>query len=208
MLVSKEYDSVFQVSPLVRVVSRQSQWQEATLHYANTYGIYLETIQSARGMAEYTANSEHTDAIQMIIGDNRYQGNLNDTSVKIAKYLDSANQFAFRSPDDLPYAYVFHTLKGYGQGEWNEVVAYSNQMNQTELEGMIKNTIDTHYKGEVYEVSVEHAKVFTAQDGAELLQWETDTDFDYAEVVQEFFTLTADFVYETYGLEVLLEVEG
>jgi hypothetical protein len=203
-----EYRGIFQISPTIRVVAKDSPWQVSTGVHASNYGIHLETIQSARGMADYSSNSDHTDAIQTIIGDNKYQGNLNDASVKIAKYLDSVNQFAFRSPDDLPYAYVFHTLKGYGQGEWNEVVAYSNQFSQEQLEEIVKGEIDTFYKGEVYEVSVQHAKVFTSQDGEELLQWDTDTDFECVEVVQEFFTLTADFVYETYGLEVLLEVEG
>jgi hypothetical protein len=159
-------------------------------------------------MAEYSSNSEHTNAIQEIIGDHKYKGDFSMAIYKIGKYLDNANKYAHRSPDDLEYAYVFHTLKGYSQGEWNEVVAYSNQFSQEQLEELVKGELDTFYKGEVYEVSVEHAKVFTSQDGEELLKWETDTDFDYTEVVEEFFTLTADFIQSTYGLEVVIEVEG
>jgi hypothetical protein len=202
MLVeTKEYQSVFQIAPYVRVVALPNSWQESIGNYASSYGVHLETIQAARGMADYSSNSDHTDAIQTIIGDSKYQGNTSEASVKIAKYLDSVNQFAFRSPDDLEYAYVFHTFKGYSQGEWNEVVAYSNQNDQEALERLVEE-FDTYYKGEVYEVSVEHTKVFTATDGEELLKWEVDNDYDYTEVVEEFFTLTADFIKSTYGLEV------
>lgn len=204
MLVeNREYASVFQVSSLVRVVAELDTAEGSTGDYASGYGIHLETIQSARGMMEYTANSEHSDALQTIIGDNRYKGNFSGISVKISKYLDDANQFAFRSPDDLPYAYTFHTLKGYSQGEWNDVVAYSNQMNQAELEGMVKGELDTWYKGEVYTVMVQQAKVYTATDGTEILDWSADHNFMFSQVVQEFFTLTADYVYEVYGLEVM-----
>jgi hypothetical protein len=203
-----EYRGIFQISPTVRVVSKDSTWQESIGNYAGSYGVHLESIQTARGMAEYSSNSEHTNAIQEIIGDHKYKGDFSMAIYKIGKYLDNANKYAHRSPDDLEYAYVFHTLKGYSQGEWNEVVAYSNQFSQEQLEELVKGELDTFYKGEVYEVSVEHAKVFTSQDGEELLKWETDTDFDYTEVVEEFFTLTADFIQSTYGLEVVIEVEG
>lgn len=198
-----EYRGIFQIAPYVRVVSKDSTWQVSTGSRASDYGIHLDTIQSARGIVDYTSNSEHSDALQTIIGDHRYKGSFSGISVKIAKYLDDVNQFAFRSPDDLPYAYVFHTFKGYSQGEWNEVVAYSNQFSQEQLEEVVKGDLDTYYKGEVYEVSVEKAKVFIANDGTELLQWYTDEAFHVAEVVEEFFTLTADFVYEVYGLEVM-----
>jgi hypothetical protein len=203
-----EYRGIFQISPTVRVVAKDSPWQVSTGVYASNYGIHLETIQSARGMADYVSSSDYSQGIQEIIGDHRYKGDFTMAIYKIGKYLDNANKYAHRSPDDLEYVYTFHTLKGYSQGEWNEVVAYSNQFSQEQLEEIVKGEIDTFYKGEVYEVSVQHAKVFTSQDGEELLKWDTDEDFEYVEVVEEFFTLTADFIQETYGLEVLPEVEG
>lgn len=206
MLVeTKEYQSVFKISETARVVAIPSSWQESTGSRASNYGIHLETIQSARGLVDYNSNSVYSQDIQSIIGDGRYKGDFSMAIYKIGKYLDNANKYAHRSPDDLEYAYVFHTFKGYGQGEWNEVVAYSNQLSQEQLEEIVKGELDTFYKGEVYGVFVQYAKVYVANDGSSLVDWETDTDFEYVEVVQEFFTLTADFVYETYGLEVIVE---
>lgn len=209
MLVdSKEYQSVFKISETVRVVATPNTWQESTGSRASNYGIHLDTIQSARGMADYNSASVYSQDIQSIIGDGRYKGDFSMAIYKIGKYLDNANKYAHRSLDDLEYAYVFHTFKGYGQGEWNEVVAYSNQFSQEQLEELVKGDLDTFYKGEVYDVFVQHAKVYVANDGSSLLEWETDDDFECVEVVEEFFTLTADFVYELYGLEVMPEVEG
>jgi len=203
MLVdSKEYSSVFQISETVRVAATPNTWQVSTGSRASDYGIHLETIQAASGMASYVSNSDYSNDIQSIIGDGRYKGDFSMAIYKIGKYLDNANKYAHRSPDDLEYAYVFHTFKGYSQGEWNEVVAYSNQLSQEELEGIVKEELDTYYKGEVYDVFVQKATVFTSPDGDVRLEWDTDEDFECVEVVQEFFTLTADFVQETYGLEV------
>lgn len=209
MLVDKrEYSSVFQINPLVRVVAKQNTWQESTESYAMTYGVHLETIQSARGLVEYASSSIYSRDIQAIISDHSYKGDFSMAIYIIGKYLDNANKYAHRSPDDLEYVYTFHTFKGYGQGEWNEVIAYSNQFSQEQLEELVKGEIDTFYKGEVYEVSVQHAKVFTSPDGEVRFEWDTDTDFECVEVTQEFFTLTADFIQETYGLKVVIEVEG
>jgi hypothetical protein len=201
------YASIFQVSPLVRVVATADGWKQSIGDYASSYGVHLNSIQTARGMVHYSSTGEHTSAIETVIGECLYNGDFADASVKIGNYFDNANKYAYRSPEDKPYNYVFKTFKGYGQGEWNEVVAYSNQNDQEALERLVEE-FDTYYKGEVYEVSVEYAKVFTATDGEELLKWEVDNDYDYTEVVQEFFTLTADFILDTYGLEVVIEVEG
>jgi hypothetical protein len=159
-------------------------------------------------MGNYGADTIHTPAIQTVIGECLYNGDFSGASVKMAKYFDNFNQYAYRSPDDRPHTYLFHTFKGYSQGEWNEVIAYSNEFDQETLEQMVKGEFDAYYKGEVYITAVQHAKVFTASDGSEILDWEDDDFYDYQEVVQEFFTLTADYILDTYSLEVLPEVEG
>ena len=198
---SREYQSVFQISPNVRVVAEYQQWVASTDDFANGLGIYLNTIQCAMGMSAYTTDSEHENAIQTVIGDCRYNGDFADANVKIGNYLDNFNKYAYRSPDDKPYNYLFHTLKGYSQGEWNQVVAYSKELTQEQLESEIK-LVDTWYKGEVYLVNVQKAKIYTADDGSQITDWDYDDEYACAEVVEEFFTLTAEFIYDTFGLEV------
>lgn len=203
MLVeTNKYQSVFPISETVRVVAEQYTNNETTAEYADGLFISLHTIQAARGIMEWNTDSGHSDAIATIISDSKYQGNFADTSLKIAKYFDNANQYAYRSPEDRPYAYVFHSFKGYSQGEWNDAVAYSNTYTMESLEDMVNTRLDNFYKGELYLVSVERAKVFTALDGSTITEWHTDHNYEVHEVLEQFFVLTADFIYENYELEV------
>jgi hypothetical protein len=75
------------------------------------------------------------------------------------------------------------------------------------LESVVED-FDARFAGEVYRVSVEYAKVFTANDGETRTEWITDEDLGYTEVVEKLFTLNADWVKDLFGFEVLLEVEG
>jgi len=200
---SKEYESVFTISPSVRVVAELHQWTATTDNFANGLGIHLTTIQCARGMSAYTTDSEHENAIQTIIGKCLYDGQFAKASIMVSQYFDNYNKYAHRSPNDKPYAYLVYELKGYSQGEWNQVVAYSNELDQAELESSMK-LVDAWYKGEVYLVNVQKAKVYTADDGSQITDWDYDDGYSCFEVVEQFFTLTADYVYDTFGLEVAM----
>jgi hypothetical protein len=145
-------------------------------------------------MAYYTANSTYSNGIQDIIGDALYLGDFGKVKGLISDYLNSG-------VDKVPH--LFYELKGYGQGEWNEVVVYpmSNPENYTldELKNAMTE-IDAYYKGEVYLIHIERAKVYTADDGSTITKWEQDEDYAYTEVVQEFFELDKDYVLNNFGL--------
>jgi hypothetical protein len=141
-------------------------------------------------MATFGSNTEYSNAIHTIIADSLYLGDFANTKKQISKYLDSKG---------VPH--LFYELKGYSQGEWNDVVAYGEKgtMALGDLEFLI-NSVDTYYKGEVYLVHIEKAKVYTADDGSTLTEWIQDEDYAYTEVIQEFFELDKDYVLNNFGL--------
>lgn len=173
-----------------RVIAFVSGQYVSTETYASDQGIALETIQSARGIRHFTANSKYSNGIQDIIGEALYLGDFDKVKGLISDYLNA---------EKIPH--LFYELKGYGQGEWSDVVVYpmSNPENYTldELKNAMAE-IDTYYKGEVYLVQRQKAKVYTADDGSIYREWINDDDYAYVEVVQEFFEISPEFVAENY----------
>jgi hypothetical protein len=182
--------SIYEVDSNTRVVAYHTGQYSSTSDYASLLGVALDTVQSARGMAHFGSNTELSNAIQLLVSDSVYYGDFANTKKQIGDYLNSKG---------VPH--LFHELKGYSQGEWNEVVVYgeSGSMALGDLEFLI-NSVDTYYKGEVYLVNVERAKVYTADDGSTITKWEQDEDYAYTEVVQEFFKLDKDYVLNNFGL--------
>jgi hypothetical protein len=180
--------SIFEIDSNTRAVAYHTGQYSSTDEYASELGVSLDTIQSARGMAHFGTDTELSNGIQSIVGDSVYQGDFANTKKQIGKYLDSKG---------VPH--LFYELKGYSQGEWNEVVVYGKGLSKGDLESLIKS-IDTYYKGEVYLVHIEKAKVYTADDGSTLTEWIQDEDYAYTEVIQEFFELDKDYVLNNFGL--------
>lgn len=182
--------SIFEIDSNTRVVAWNTGQYCSTDEYARQLGITLDTIQSARGMATFSSNTELSNAIHTIIADSLYLGDFANTKTQISRYLDSKG-----------VAHLFYELKGYGQGEWNDVVAYGENgtMALADLEFLI-NSVDTYYKGEIYLVNVERAKIYTAEDGSTHTEWIQDEDYAYTEVIQEFFELDKEFVETNFSL--------
>lgn len=182
--------SILEIDSNTRAVAYHTGQYDSTESYASELGISLDTIRCARGIATFGSNSEHSNAIHTIIGDSLYKGDFTDTKRQISEYLTSQG-----------VEHLFYELKGYSQGEWSDVVAYGENgtMALADLE-FLMNSIDTYYKGEVYLVSIEKAKVYTADDGSTITEWIQDEDYAYTEVVQEFFELDKDYVLNNFGL--------
>lgn len=182
--------SIFEIDSNTRAVAYHTGQYGSTDDYASELGVAIDTIQSARGMAHFGSNTDLSNAIQTIVSDSVYLGDFAETNKQISDYL---------TRQGVPH--LFYELKGYSQGEWNSVVAYGEKgtMALADLEFLI-NSVDTYYKGEIYQVSVERAKVYTADDGSTLTEWIQDEDYAYTEVVQEFFELDKDYVLNNFGL--------
>jgi len=162
-------------------------------------GLAIHSIRQARGIGSYKTDTSYTESLDKTIDDQT--GGFNwqvEPSEAIKSYLSSY---------EMPF--VIAELKGFSQGEWSEVVIYDVNYVWTveQLKGVVEDIIPM-YQGEVYEVRVEKAKVFYANDGDTITQWVTDENYEQLVEVESLFTLTPEFIKQSYNLEVVPEVEG
>jgi hypothetical protein len=197
MFTEKKNEQEFAISSTVRVVANYSQDQtEMADDLAKGYGLGIETIRVSRGYREYSTNDEHTTPIQNMV------------EIATPDYIGEHLASYFKAHN---LNYVHTTLKGFGQGEWHEVVIYDNSPNAPWTQEQIEKFaefVDALFSGEVYDVYVQNAKTYTADDGSTITQWETDEYFELITVPEKLFTLNADFISSHYGLEVVPEVQG
>jgi len=192
MLVETKREQVFQISPSVRVVADYEDEYDTIDQVARNIGLGVQTLKATNNFTRYSTDDDAKTEIEEIVSD----GTLIEDAVS-----------DYFTGEGIPF--LIYGLKGFSQGEWHEMVIYSPDKTWEieQLQGMAEY-FDALFAGEVYRVSVEYAKVFTANDGETRTEWITDEDFGYSEVVEKLFTLNADWIKDTYGFEVLPEVEG
>jgi hypothetical protein len=200
MLVETKREQVFQISPTIRVVADYEEDYDTIDQVARNIGIGVQTLQAPLRFTQYSTNDEWANDIQSLIGEAMYNG------------TDKTEVSDFLTNQGVPF--IITTLKGFSQGEWHTMVIYSPSKDENawtwsveQLQGVAEH-FDALFAGEVYRVSVENAKVFTADDGETRTEWITDEDFGFTEITEKLFTLNADFVKDTFNLEVVIEVEG
>ena len=201
MLVETKREQVFQISPSVRVVADYEQDYETIGEVANNIGIGVQTLHYPSNFRSYSTDDEIGSAIQGILSNG--VRTRTEAEAQISKYL---------TDNGIPF--VITCLKGLSQSEWHDMVIYSPSKDENawtwsveQLQGITEH-FDALFAGEVYRVSVENAKVFTANDGETRTEWITDEAFGFTEVVEKLFTLNADWIKDTFNLEVVVEVEG
>ena len=184
----------FMISPTVMVTAEYETDYETIDQRANDMGLGVETIRVANRLREYSTNDVHTTPIQNMV------------EIATPDYIGEHLASYFKAHN---LAYVVTELKGFSQGEWHEMVIYALDDTWTteQLEGVAEE-FDALFAGEVYRVEVLNAKTYTATDGDTVTQWLHDDSFGYAQVTEKLFTLNADFIKETFNLEVVIEVEG
>jgi len=192
MLVETKREQVFQISPSVRVVADYEEDYDTIDQVARNIGLGVQTLHAPNNFTRYSTDDDAKTEIEEIVSD----GTLIEDAVS-----------DYFTGEGIPF--LIYGLKGFSQGEWHTMVIYDlrKEWNAKGLESVAED-FDARFAGEVYRVSVEYAKVFTANDGETRTEWITDEDFGYSEVVEKLFTLNADWIKDAYGFEVLLEVEG
>lgn len=192
MLVNSKNEQEFTISPSVRVVANYSDDHEGIDEVIANMGLAIHTLRVARNFREYKTETEFTDELTEIVDD--------ETLIE-----DSVTDY-FTS-EQVPF--VIYHLKGFSQGEWHDVVIYDPKKSWTpeQLEG-IGNYVDAIFSGEVYDVKVQQAKVYTAKDGSEVVEWLDSNEYFPETVTEKLFILKAEYIYDTFGLEVIPEVEG
>jgi hypothetical protein len=71
----------------------------------------------------------------------------------------------------LGFVGVTKTIRGYSQGEWLDVFIYCKPADVDRLPDFVEE-FTKFYRGDVYNVSLEKAKVFTAADGETVIVWQ------------------------------------
>lgn len=197
MLVNKKNEQEFAISSTVRVVANYSQEPMETIEeITKAIGIGIETLRVSRGYREYSTMDEHTTPIQNMV------------EIATPEHLPEHLASYFKAHN---LNYVIKELKGFSQGEWHDVVIYDNDPNFPWTVESLTNfaeLVDAMFAGEVYDVYVEHAKTYTAEDGSTVTDWEIDEGFETFTIPEKLFTLNADFISSHYGLEVVPEVQG
>jgi hypothetical protein len=198
MLVETKRNQVFQISPSVRVVADYEEDYDTIDQVARNIGLGVQTLQAPNNFTQYSTDDDYSNDIQAIIGMAMYNYAFEDIQGKVSEFLTNQG---------VPF--IITTLKGFSQGESSEVVIYDPKK-EWDIKGLesVAEELDARFAGEVYRVSVEYAKVFTANDGETRTEWITDEDLGYYEVVEKLFTLNADYVKDAFGFEVVIEVEG
>ena len=188
---------IFQISADTRVVAKLDLYPRNIEQVVSDYGLGVETLMRPRYNSSFSVEAAHTDEVKDFIQEGENGASPEDIDEMISNYFTSRK-----------VSYVIRELRGYSQGEWHKVVVWSP--NYVYLEGELERVVDeieAYYTNDVYEVFIEKAKTFTADDGEAVVQWR-ETDDSYLEVVERLFTLDADWIRDNLGLEVLPEVEG
>jgi hypothetical protein len=70
------------------------------------------------------------------------------------------------------YVFEFVSLRGYSQGEWADILVYTTLDNSEYLYGEI-DTLNSWFRGDIYNIAKEQRKIYRADDGDTLEVWET-----------------------------------
>jgi len=194
MLENSKNDQVFTISPYIRVVANYANDCESIQEVVENMGLAIQTLRVAKHFTEYKTHTEFTEGVEYVIA----SGVWDNTNQAVIDYFTA---------EQVPF--VIYNLKGFSQSEWHDVVIYDIKKTWTpeQLAG-IGEYIDAMFAGEVYETKVQHAKVYTAKDGSEIVEWLDSEDYYPNTVTEKLFNLNADYILDTFSLEVIPEVEG
>ena len=192
-----EHKSIYQVNDTTRLVAVYDNFADQWHEVANNVGIKVQTIRAARGYRDVMSGDDHENALCTIIGDSTYQGKTQLIPTFIDSYFEGYNTSA--ESTDLDVSWLMVNLTGYSQGEWHEAVIYTDTFGGVaDLREFYRNTLQPTFRGENFIVKTETAKVFTAEDGETITQWNEDNSAEYAFVTEEHFEITEAFAKENF----------
>lgn len=149
--------------------------------------IGVQTLDIDRGLAPIQTKDEHRDQIAEII--ERHGRREKETETAISKHLTRAG-----------LSYKFVSLRGYSQSDWAEVVIYGDK----EFFGNLKTeatVLDAWFKGEVYNLTLETLKTYTAEDGESLGRWEIEDAIGQICISESYGIKNFDIDWDTLALD-------
>jgi hypothetical protein len=142
---------------------RLALWPELGLvAYEDVIGdlISFQTLEINRFLSPLSSDDEHRDPIAQIVEIHR--GDTDAQEKAISKHLERAG-----------LSHEFVSLRGYSQGDWAEIVVYSESDLITNWRG-VKDDLNAWFRGDVFFFELQSLKTYTAEDGTTLARWDTE----------------------------------
>jgi len=121
--------------------------------------IGVQTFRIASRLRPMATNDGETEAI-------------NEIYERLGSNTEALHEAVTKHFERLGKSCVFVDLNGYSQGEWAEVVLYANKGDINEWAGVIEE-VKSYWRGDVFTVALERLKLYTAEDGEKIGEWET-----------------------------------
>lgn len=127
----------------------------------------VQTLSIARGYNNISTDDDLKDGIERIVASLNYHTH--------RSYQDARERVISAWLSAKGYAVKFVSLRGYSQGEWADVVMYTpleSDLTADYLNGEAR-TLRAWFRGDIYNVAKEQRKIYRAEDGDTIEQWET-----------------------------------
>lgn len=186
-------EQVFQISATQRVIAKVDEYPASLASIVKNYGLACATLyRPTLYSGDVSVEGDYSSYVQGIIDEGLKGWSPDDVERGVSDALEGAG---------VPFAVA--NLTGYGQGEWLDLVIWSPDKSWT-VRGLgdVVTELDAVFSGDVYFVTVETAKVFTASDGETVTKWYSDDEFETLVAIEKLFTLDADWILSNLGLEV------
>ncbi len=149
--------------------------------------IGVQTLSIDRFLSEIKTNDKHRDPIAEII--ERHGRRTTETETAISKHLSRAGM-----------NYQFVSLRGYGQGDWAEVVIYAEADTIGNLNGAA-DELRAWFRGDIFNITLETLKTYTAPDGESLARWEIEDALGGMVISESYGIKNRDIDWDTLALD-------
>jgi hypothetical protein len=149
--------------------------------------IEIQTLSAARFLSEIKTQDSHRGPIAEIV--ERHWQDATERDKAISKHLSRAGM-----------SYQFVSLRGYSQDEWAEVVIYADKEVTENLNGSA-DELRAWFKGDIFSLSLETLKTYTAPDGETLARWEIEDALGGMVISESYGLKNRDIDWDTLALD-------
>jgi hypothetical protein len=149
--------------------------------------IGVQTLSIDRFLSEIKTDDKHRDPIAEIV--ERHGRRTTETETAISKHLTRAGM-----------NYQFVSLRGYSQGDWAEVVIYAEAETIGNLNGAA-NELRAWFRGDIFNITLETLKTYTATDGESLARWEIEDAVGGMVISKSYGEKNGDIDWDTLALD-------
>jgi len=149
--------------------------------------ISVQTLDIDRFLSEIKTEDKHRGPIAEII--ERHGRRETETETAISRHLTRAGM-----------NYQFVSLRGYGQGDWAEVVIYAEAETIGNLNGAA-DTLRAWFRGDIFTLTLETLKTYKATDGESLARWEIEDALGLMVISESYGEKNGNIDWDTLALD-------